>query len=118
MPTKLHSHCVCERNSKRKSQSRRPYYPVASRGREESLLVIDEEEVGLALVEGGSEVVWLRVHDAIGQTEGGGQPVHRDLLVVWDVVGLEGHLDLQHIGVGGQHLPGSVDLQEVCLPII
>lgn len=82
-------------------KSPHPYYPVASGGREESLLVLDEEEIGLALVEGGSEVVWLGVHDVIRQAEGRRQPVHGNVLVVRDVVDLKRDFDLQHVCVCG-----------------
>lgn len=43
--------------------------------------------------------------------------MHGHLAVVRDVVDLEGHLDLQHVGVGGQDLPRRVDLHEVGLSI-
>jgi len=91
---------------------------VAGGRGEEGVLVVDEEEVGLVLVEGRGEVVGLGVHDVIGQAERRGQPVHGHLAVVQDVVGLEGNLDLQLVGEGGQHLPRSVDLQEEGLPVV
>ena len=75
-------------------RGRGAHYSVAGRWGEEGVLVVDEEEVGPILVEGRGEVVGLRVHDEVGQAERRGQPVHRDLAVVRDVVGLEGNLDL------------------------
>ena len=94
-----------------------PYDPVAIGSGEECLFVIDEEEVRLALVERSGEEVRLRVHDGLGQTERGGQPVHGHLCVFWDVVDLERNLDLKHVCVGGQHFPWSVDLHKIRLPI-
>lgn len=104
-------------NKIRKGRSKQPYYPVAGRRGEERLFVVDKEEIRLALVEGSCEVVWLRVHDVLWQTERGGQPVHGHLAVVWDVIGLERDLDLQHVCVGGQHFPWSVNLHEISLSI-
>lgn len=100
-----------------KSSSKHPYYPVASRRGEECLFVVDEEEVRLALVEGSCEKVWLRMHDMVRQTKRSRQPVHGHLVVVWDVVDLEWDLDFQHVCVGGQHLPWSVDLHKISLSI-
>jgi len=105
-------------NKIRKSRSKNPYYPVADRWGEERRFVIDEEEVGLALVEWSREIVGLGVHDVLRQTEGSGQPVHGHVTVVWDVVDLEWDLDLQHVCVGGQDFPWSVDLHKISLSVV
>lgn len=105
-------------NKIRNSWSKNPYYPVADRWGEECRFVIDEEEVGLALVEWSSEIVGLGVHDVLRQTEGGGQPVHGHVTIVWDVVDLEWDLDLQHVCVGGQDFPWSVDLHKISLSVV
>lgn len=104
-------------NKLRKSWTRHPYYPVASRRGEECVFVVDKEEVRLALVEGSCEIVWLRVHDVLRQTKRGGQPVHGHITVVWDVVDLKWDLDLQHVCVGGQHFPWCVDFHKISLSI-
>lgn len=39
------------------------YYPVACGVWEEGIFIVDEEEINLAIVKWGGEVVWLRVHD-------------------------------------------------------
>lgn len=43
--------------------------------------------------------------------------IQRDVVSVGDVVLLEGKPDAQDFGVGGQHVPGRVELQEVRLLI-
>lgn len=108
---------LVSRSQMKMRKSPHPYYPVAGRRREESLLVLDEEEIRLALVEGSGEVVWLGVHDVIRQAEGRRQPVHGNVLVLRDVVDLEGDFDLQHVRVRGQHFPRSVDLHKRRLSI-
>lgn len=105
-------------NKIREPRSKHPYYPVASGGGKECLLVVDKEEVGLALVERSCEEVWLRLHDLLRQTKGGGQPVHGHLSVFWDVIDLEWNFDLQYVCVGGQHFPRSMDLHKIGLSII
>lgn len=95
-----------------------PYNPVACGREEERVLVVDEEEVGLGLVEGRGEVVRVGVHDPVGQTERCAEPGEWHVAVFRDVVDLEGHLDLQDVGVGGEHVPRRVDLQEVRLAVI
>lgn len=87
-----------------------PYDPVARRRQEECFLVVDEEEVSLALVKGRGEVVGIGVHDLVRQTEWCTEPGERHLAVLRDVVDFEGHLDLQDVSVSGQHVPGCVDL--------
>lgn len=109
--------CEGHKQDKKKSRPKHPYNPVASRRREESVLVVDKEEVGLALVEGSSEIVCVRVHDVPWEAKRRGQPVHGHLVVVWDVVDLERDLDLEHVCVGGQHFPWSVDLHERSLSV-
>lgn len=95
------------------------YYPVARRRREERVFVVDKEEVRLVLVEGSSEIIWLGVHDVLRQTERRGQPVHGDLFVVLLCVSdLEWNLDLQHVCIGCQNFPRSVDLHKVGLSIL
>lgn len=84
-------------------------------GREEGVLVFDEEEVCLPLFEGVGEVVGLGAHDVLRQAEGVCEPLQGGILTVGDVALLEGNLDLQDLRVPGQNLPGSVDLQEVGL---
>lgn len=69
--------------------------------REERVLVIDEEEVGLLLVEGVGEVVRLGAHDVFWQTERVREPLQRDILTVGDVALLEGNFDLQDLRVRG-----------------
>lgn len=63
-------------------------------GREECVLVADEEEVCLFLVEWVSEVVRLGAHDVLRQAERVREPLQRDILTVGDVAFLEGNLDL------------------------
>lgn len=104
-------------NKIRKPWSKHPYYPVASGWGEECVFVIDKEEVRLALVERSCEIVWLRVHDVLWQTKGGGQPVHGYVVVFWDVIGLEWNFDFQYVCIGGQHFPRSMDLHKISLPI-
>lgn len=58
------------------------------------------------------------MHDVVRQAKGGGQPIHGHVAVLCDVIGLEWHLDLQHVGISGQHFPRSVDLEEISLSII
>lgn len=69
--------------------------------REDRVLVVDEEEVGLLLVEGVGEVVRLRAHDVVWQAERVREPLQRDILTVGDVALLEGNLDLQDLCVCG-----------------
>lgn len=68
--------------------------PAPCGGREESVLVADEEEVCLFLVEWVSEVVRLGAHDVLRQAERVREPLQRDILTVGDVALLEGNLDL------------------------
>lgn len=101
-----------------KQDKKHAYYPVASRRGEERVFVVDKEEVRFALAEGSGEIVWLWVHDVLRQTKRRGQPVHWHVAVVWDVIGLEWNLDLQHVCVGGQHFPWSVNLHKIRLSIL
>lgn len=90
------------------------HYSAPGGGREERVLVADEEEVCLFLVKGVGEVVRLRAHDVLRQAERVREPLQWDILTVRDVALLEGDLDLQDLRVRGQNIPGSVDLQEIC----
>ena len=58
------------------------------------------------------------MHDGGGQAERGEEPGHGHIAVLRDVTGLEGHLDLQDLGMLGQHVPGGVDLQEIRFAIL
>lgn len=62
--------------------------------REEGILVIDKEEVGLVLVEGVGKVVRLWAHDVIWQTERMREPLQRDIMSMGDITQFEGNFNL------------------------
>lgn len=75
--------------------SRRNTHNSVSCGRwKESILVVDEEEVGLGLIEGVGKVVRLRPHDVLRQAERMREPLQWNVLTMRDIALLEGNLDL------------------------
>ncbi len=68
--------------------------PVASWGRKKRVLIINEEEVDLALVERCSEVVRLWPHDVVWQPERVSEPLQRNFLSFGNITRFKGHFDL------------------------
>ncbi len=68
--------------------------PVASGGRKKCVLIINEEEVDLALVERCSEVVWLWPHDVVWQPERVSEPLQRNFLSFGNITRFKGHFDI------------------------
>lgn len=75
---------------------------------------MDEEEVHFVFFEVVGEIIWLWVHDVVRQAERMWDPVERGLSAVREVALFEGNFDLQDVGVGGEDIPRSMDLQEIC----
>lgn len=90
------------------------YHSAPHGRREEAVPVGDVEELQPVLLEGGGEELRLLpdqvlagvkvLGDEVEQPPGGGPR--------GQVVGLDGHLDVQHLGVGAQHVPRHVHLHE------
>ncbi len=93
------------------------YNPIPCGWRKEGVFVFNEEEVSLALVKGGREVVGLRLHHMLRQTVGRTEPAQRHVTFIWNIVGFKRHFDFQNICICCQHFPGDVDLQEVRHPV-
>lgn len=90
------------------------HHPAPHGRREEVVLVPDEEVAQAVLLEGRGEVLLL-VPDQLPVGvevlgDAGEQAPRRRLRR--QVVGLDGHLDVQHLGVGAQHVPRHVDLDK------
>lgn len=87
----------------------------APRGRrEEAVLVGDVEELLPVLLEGGREVLRLLFDQVLVGVEVPGDEVEKLPRggAGGQVVGLDGELDVQHLGVGAQHVPRHVHLHE------
>lgn len=90
------------------------HHPAPHGRREEEVSVLDVEELQAVLLEGGGEVLGLVPDQLLVGVEmlgDAGQKAPRGGLRR-QVVGLDGELDVQDLGVGAQHVPRHVDFEE------
>lgn len=92
----------------------RPNHSAPHGRREEAVLVGDVEELQPVFLEGGREVLRLLFDQVLVGVEVLGDEVEEAPRrgAGGQVVGLDGQLDVQDLGVGAQHVPRHVHLHE------